>query len=390
MATRDQFARSYPRAAELFALKRRVDPTNKFTNTLWDLYEPGPGGGVPDVSAARMPAQLPAEVSVVLDTIRGYVRSEGAEYLTHPEWDLVYSSEAYARWLRDARAPSEFPYVRSVGTFWRSYLATWRASRARSPAGFGTHVMLGVIGISTAVEYGLKGMYEETVGRLSEQAAPAGGTAEDRYAAQVADAYARLINQKGWYEFSFGHALVHLWTDVPWIGPGILRKWERRFALTLEYAVKAVYATVIGFGTGAAYSPDEAQRYLVVAGWSDSLARDGTETGGLRRVAWLDRHYALLSVSRYAPFRDALLELARHAAQLRVAEISGNTVVTLTGTAPRGWRPPPRIRVVVAYAPPGDASRVRMLLAVEARDLLAVLADVQAGGQLQLDHIYDY
>jgi len=31
-----------------------------------------------------------------------------------------------------------------------------------------------------------------------------------------------------------------------------------------------------------------------------------------------------------------------------------------------------------------------MLLAVEARDLLAVLADVQAGGQLQLDHIYDY
>src|SRR5512146_548322 len=391
LATREQFARAYPRASELFALKRRIDPTSKFTNTLWDLYEPGPDGGVPDVSAARMPAQLPAEVSVVLDTIRGYVRSEGAEYLTHPEWDLVYSSEAYARWLRDGRAPSEFPYVRSVGTFWRSYLGTWRASRARSPAGLGTHVMLGVIGISTAVEYGLKGMYEETVGRLSEQAAPAGGTTEDRYAAQVADAYAQLINQKGWYEFSFGHALVHLWTDVPWFGPGILRKWERRFALTLEYAVKAVYATVIGFGTGAAYSPDEDQRYLVVAGWSDSLAASDTMAPpSLRRVAWLDRRYALLSAPRYAPFRDALLELARHAARLRVAEISGNAVVTLTGTAPRGWRPPPRSRVVLAYAAPTEASRVRLLLAVEARDLLAVLADVQAGGQLQLDHIYDY
>lgn len=391
LATREQFARAYPRATELFALKRRVDPTGKFTNTLWDLYEPGPDGGVSDVSAARMPAQLPAEVSVVLDTIRGYVRSEGAEYLTHPEWDLVYSSEAYARWLRDGKAPSEFPYLKSVGTFWRSYLGTWRASRARSPTGVGTHVLLGVIGISTAVEYGLKGMYEESVGRLSEQAAPAGGTAEDRYAAQVAGDYAHLINQKGWYEFSFGHALVHLWTDVPWIGPGILRKWERRFALTVEYAVKAVYATAIGLGTGAAYSPDEDQRYLVVAGWSDSLAvSDTTAPEPLRRVTWLDRRYALLSVPRYTPFRDALLTLARHAAQLRVAEISGNTVVTLTGTAPRGWRPPPRSRVVLAYAAPTEASLVRVLLAVEARDLLTVLADLQAGGHLKVEHIYDY
>ena len=31
-----------------------------------------------------------------------------------------------------------------------------------------------------------------------------------------------------------------------------------------------------------------------------------------------------------------------------------------------------------------------MLLAVEARDLLTVLADVRAGGQLLVDHIYDY
>ena len=45
---------------------------------------------------------------------------------------------------------------------------------------------------------------------------------------------------------------------------------------------------------------------------------------------------------------------------------------------------------MVAYAAPAEASRVRMLLAVDARDLLAVLVDVQAGGQLQVDHIYDY
>jgi FAD/FMN-containing dehydrogenase len=388
VATRDQFARAYPGAADLFAVKRQVDPTNKFTNTLWDLYEPGPDGRVPDVSAAHMPAVLPGEVRIALDTVAGYQRDEGAEYLTHPEWDLVYTSEAYARWLSALKPPSEFPYVQSVGTFWRSYFATWRASRTRSPAGFGTHLMLGVIGLSTAVEYGLKGLYEETVGRLSEQDAPIDGTAEDRYAATVASQYARLINEKGWYEFSFAHALVHLWTDVPWTGPGILRKWERRLWLSAEYGFKAIYATLIGLGTATAYSPDEAQRYVVVAGWSDSLAVD-TAPVHLRRVAWLDRRYALLSVPRYAAFRDALLGLSRDASRVRVAEVSGNEIVTLTGTAPRDWEAPPRSTVVAAYAVPTDRGWMRVVLAVDARDLLDVLA-AGTRGRLVVDHIYDY
>jgi hypothetical protein len=37
-ATPAQFARAYPRAPEFFALKRRLDPTNKFRNKLWDKY----------------------------------------------------------------------------------------------------------------------------------------------------------------------------------------------------------------------------------------------------------------------------------------------------------------------------------------------------------------
>ena len=37
-ATREQFQRAYPRAEEFFALKRRVDPENRFRNQLWDRY----------------------------------------------------------------------------------------------------------------------------------------------------------------------------------------------------------------------------------------------------------------------------------------------------------------------------------------------------------------
>jgi FAD/FMN-containing dehydrogenase len=37
-ATEEQFLRAYPRAPELFALKKRIDPANKFRNMLWDKY----------------------------------------------------------------------------------------------------------------------------------------------------------------------------------------------------------------------------------------------------------------------------------------------------------------------------------------------------------------
>jgi hypothetical protein len=276
--------------------------------------------------------------------------------------------------------------VASVGTFWRSYLGTWQATRRSAPARMGTHVMLGVIGTSTALEYGLKGLYEKTIGRLSEAFAPPGGTAEDRYAAQVAEDYAKLINEKGWYEFGFGAAFKHLWTDVPLLGPGLPRKLERRYWLSTEYGFKAVYAWLIGIGTGAGYAPDESLRYLVVAGWSDSLVA-GVDS--LRRVAWLDRRYALLSVPRYAAYRDALLKLSVHATRLRAAEVSGNRVVTLTGLAPEGWRAPARSRVVLAYVAPAQPGQVRVLLAVDARDLLDVLAAL-GPHRFAVDHIYDY
>jgi len=39
-ATPDQFARAYPHAADFFAVKKRVDPTYKFRNRLWEAYYP--------------------------------------------------------------------------------------------------------------------------------------------------------------------------------------------------------------------------------------------------------------------------------------------------------------------------------------------------------------
>jgi hypothetical protein len=330
-------------------------------------------------------------VRLALDSVPGYARAEGAAFLTHPEWDLVYSSDAYARWLSDGRPPSGYPYAASVGTFWRSYLGAWRHARARYPVDAGTHVMLGVIGTSTAAEYGLKGIYENTVGRLAELAMPAGGTAEDRYAARVAAEYGRLIHEVGWYEYPFGRALAGLWREVPATGPGLLRKWERRLALSAEYGVKAIYARLIAAGTAAGYAPDERTRHLVVAGWDDTAAADpALRAAGVRHHARLDRGYALLALPRYDPYRDALRALARRSATLRVAEASGCEVMTLVATGPGGWTAPAGARPVVAYADPADPARTRVLLEVRVRDLLDVVAALDRTRGVAIEHAYDY
>jgi hypothetical protein len=171
----------------------------------------------------------------------------------------------------------------------------------------------------------------------------------------------------------------------------MLRKLERRFALTGEYGIKAVYAWLIGLGTKSAYAPDELQRDIVIAGWSDSLAgRVRSEAPELKVARVLDRGYTLLTIPRYLPFRDALLAMSQHARQLRIAEISGCDTVTLTGTAPVGWQAPGRAEVVTSYRTPAQGGWVRVLLSVPARDLLDVLAAVRTEGAFHVDHIYDY
>jgi hypothetical protein len=338
-----------------------------------------------------MPAVVQGEARQQLDARPRYYRDESAEYLTHAEWDLVYTSEAYARWLARGRRPSGFPYVRSVGSFWRSYRAAWDAAAVRSDVPAGTHVMLGVIGVSTAVEYGLKALYVNTLGRVAEWTAPAQGVEEERYAARVAADYAALIAEKGWYEFSFAHALRGLWREVPLTGPGMIRKWERRLALSAEYGVKAAYASLIGLGTSGAYEPDDLTRQLVVAGWADSIARDPA-LSALTREGALDRGYTVLRVPRYTPYRNALLGLSAHSGSVRIAEVNGNEVVTMTGLAPAAWIAPARSRVITAYPALDDATHRRVLLAVSARDLLDVLAAERRLGAsgLAVDHLYDY
>src|SRR4030095_12664040 len=95
------------------------------------------------------------------------------------------------------------------------------------PFNAGNHLMLGVIGMSFSAENVVKGLYENTIGVLTENIGFY-HTDEDVFARKTAQEYAEFIHATPWYEFPFATKLKRLWTQTPLWGPDLVRKWERR------------------------------------------------------------------------------------------------------------------------------------------------------------------
>lgn len=227
-------------------------------------------------------------------------RGEEQTYLTFPEWFLVFSPDEYADLLQSARPSSEFPWFAHIAQFWDAYHQVWDATK-RYPFNGEYHTMINVIGVSTTVEYGIKGTYETLIGRLSELTSSPNATPEDRLATEQARAYVEFVRVRPWYEFDFVTPLKRLWTETPWWGPDALRKWERRYLLTSEWLVKAGYAAVLEHAT---HSTFEVPKTTTV-----SVVREGQ----MERVA---------QFPRYQGFTDAAIALARRDGTFE--EIAGN------------------------------------------------------------------
>jgi FAD/FMN-containing dehydrogenase len=377
-ATDEQFHRAYPRAAAFFALKRRLDPTYKFRNKLWDRYLP------PSGATARAAAD--AAIAKKLASRPRYRRPEDQTYLTLPEWYIVYSADEYADML-GSRHPSEFPYFSSGGQFWSIYS---KVSGAGSGGyNWGYHAMIWTIGASFTAEYAVKGVYERTLGRLTElltlRGANARRTAEDRFMADVAREYATFIHATPWYEFGFRSRLRDLWALPRDRAASYVRALERKMALTLDLGTRAVWGALMKMATGAAYAPED----LEVQAWVRPGTVDPTSLyPGVRMLERLDDESVLLAIPRYEPFTRAIDALGR--AQVRFVEIAGNRRIMLTVTAPSTWDGARLIGGLVHEWPLLTApGRKRVALSVPV-DRLHVVIQLDDEEGVKLDHVYDY
>jgi FAD/FMN-containing dehydrogenase len=391
-ATEAQFRAAYPNAGAFFALKERLDPADKFRNKLWDAYDhPAAVTAGALGSAARSAVIVPAADPVVdgrigdkLAGVTGYKRDEAQTYLTVPEWLLVYYPDEYAQVLK-GRPPSAFPYFGSIAQFWRYYWDVYLATRGKYPFNWGYHVMVSVIGSSYTVENGMKGLYENSLGRLAEWTSGGVMTQEDVFAAVVAQEYVDFIRVDPWYEFSFLREIKRLWAETDLIGPHLVRKWERKLVLSVEYLVKAQYATLITVATRAVYGKADTEILVWAGGATDEALKGESRIKLLERF---DDGSALLSLPRYEEFRGAVSRLASRGVWFR--EMAGNKEILLTSVVPAAWPNELAAGRVVFEQPILTVPGTKRIAIVAPVERLHILLGQFDGLRFPIEHVYDY
>src|SRR5262249_59737160 len=181
-------------------------------------------------------------------------------------------------------------------------------TRGRYPFNFGDHVMLAVIGSSFSVEYVIRGVYEKSVGRLTEWLSGHDAVGEDRFSYQVAREYADFVHIRPFYEFSFWQRLKRFWAQTSWWGKHPVRKWERKAFLTVDYAIEAFYCWLIEAATHATYGYESAETYT----WIENVSSQTlAEFPRVRVVKSMGADSYLVIIPRYQEFTTTASGLAR-------------------------------------------------------------------------------
>jgi hypothetical protein len=311
---------------------------------------------------------------------KAWQRDEARTWLTYPEWHIVYSADSFGRFLQK-NPPSGYSYLRDIRGFWTSYCAVNRASAASGGADAGTRVMLYTIGLSFSAELLVKGLYENTIGRASEWI---GGwhSADDRYATKIQQRYGAFMHETPWYEFPFGEAFSGLWrTDEP---ERKFRHWERRFALGAEYGVKAGYASLIGWASGASLGRDERTLRFVAQAQPGQLERIDPRFHSIGKSG---ANRVVVEAPRYAQFSDLLLKLSQNS--VRLVEISGNDDIFLTVLVPASAKPAAGASQIMEMPLADRPGWKRVGLSTKVPGLLSLIRSIRASGG-EIEHVYDY
>jgi hypothetical protein len=312
----------------------------------------------------------------------GYKRAEGDSYLTFPEWNIVY---AYADLAGVTRQSSEsaFDYLASISGFWRSLCTATVTAQSIGPVTVDQKTTNYIIALSFTAEMVIKGAYERSIGALTMASRGPERTAEDAFALRLLDDYAAFLKQTPWYQYPFGAELAGLWRETPLSGASMIRKIERRIALTLEYGAKALYAKAIGYLAG--YAPADLKIKSVVAGLEDAdIAADSR----IVKLRDLGGGLSLIETPRYDAFSDIARGLGTRGRSF--TEIAGAhrilTTIVARNDAPLDFGSARAIFSLPIQSNPGWR---RIGLDSRVADLAQQIGKVEAQGAI-FEHAYDY
>ena len=327
---------------------------------------------------------IPSELEASLQNIEARVRKGSSTLLTFPEWYIVFTSQDYARYIA-AHSPSGFSYFNSAFGFWGCYCDANRYASARYPHDWDMHIVNYVIGVSHTVEFVIKGIYENTIGRLTELFAPEKTTEEEEFARRFFADYSQSLNTVPWFEYDFSKRQSELWSAVPTSGDGWLRKWERRLALSAELAVKSAYGAMIAGGTRATFTADVPKTVTVMKDMPAELIEQNSDITEIARSG----AFSVVKFPRYAPFRDLLPKL--YETQAVFLDIAGNRNILITakvlGDNNKGL--PDYFEEVFSTSLLSGENGMRAGFLVPVSSLLNALRYLKDQGHT-LEHAYDY
>ncbi|MBV9159765.1 MAG: hypothetical protein JO019_04180 [Candidatus Kaiserbacteria bacterium] len=313
-----------------------------------------------------------------------YIRSEETTFITFPEWYIVYSAREYAAYVSDGNRPSHFPYFRSIAQFWCGYGAVHSYTKVAYPKDFYGNLEIFTIGASFSVQNLLQGVYENTIGRVSEFFAFDETTPEDVFAQKTAVDYAAFLDVTPWYRYPFFGKIDELWKTVPARGPHMVRKWERRFYLTALYSVEGLWSKVIAKATGDIYAPATVQeKMLVAAPLPPTLASDTR----IRIDKDLGDDTAIIIVPRYQEFTDIVEKFA--AAHAPILDIAGTRQILTTAFSPAAMHYDLPGTLLFTEQVLTDPARERLGIVVPVSDLETWVRAASSSG-LTIEHIYDF
>ena len=211
---------------------------------------------------------------------------------------------------------------------------------------------------------------------------------EEAFAARYAQAYVDFIRVDPWYLFDFGAQLQMLWAEpLPLSGPDLIRRWERRFALSTELLVKAGYAKVIKLGTAAVYDAPLPTTAVVLSKPPEADAAHPD----FKLLQTAASGEVLATVPRYEAFTTYSRWLAAQGIDFEaVAGNRDDIVVSLW--VPAGWSPTDSGARLLFTQPiltrPGI---VRVVLATPISHLGDLLrrSESQFGAEA-IEHVYDF
>lgn len=305
-------------------------------------------------------------------------RAEANTYLTYPEWHIVYAYDGLAQALQRGDEHL-FDYGASVAGFWRSTCALMRTADAHGGADWGTRSTIHTIGVSFTAEMAIKAAYEETVGRFAAWVRGDRKAPQDRVVAAMATDYSAFLRQTPWYEYPFARERSKVWAAPI---DGVVRGWERRLGIGLEFTLKAAYARALAGAVAATGTADLTIRTMVAGVEPQRLESiDGV------RVVGVHDGGVEIETPRYDRFTRILAEVARRGGT--ILEIAGNDDVMVTLTVAEGFDPRlPQGTVILRLARDGFAGD-RLLVDLKVRDLAAFFR-AHPIGDPGLEHVFDY